>query len=261
MNEFADASIDALRVHNPSGKPVLVVEGEHFIGSKANRSVNTSALVPALADVRISASSLEGGRWGGTGTVRRDEVFTTARVRAANVRGVVPVVSCRRAELAFTLDMLDVPWNWFTPHWNIRLPPENIRERHRGQINAQGWPIWFLFGKDDDGEYLDYYAMHRMTNDRHIRLHADGREASLEAMPPFGPVIYTGLETRSDARPNTGHTANESAKSSMRRVHAHRRRTLAQPDQPRAPARPRCQARRGQVTDRRLDRPCGPSTR
>ncbi len=36
-----------------------------------------------------------------------------------------------------------------------------------------------MFGSDEKGEYLDYYASHRMTNDRHVRIHAGGEEEDL----------------------------------------------------------------------------------
>lgn len=80
-------------------------------------------------------------------------------------------------------ERIETAFNETFAHWDLRLPPENLRNRERGQINARGWTIWFLFGEDENGEYLDYYAMHRMTNDRHIRLHADGRETWLDALP------------------------------------------------------------------------------
>ena len=41
------------------------------------------------------------------------------------------------------------------------------------------------------GERLDYYAMHRMTNDRHVRLYANGEEEYLPAMEE-GYVIPQG---------------------------------------------------------------------
>ena len=40
-----------------------------------------------------------------------------------------------------------------------------------------GWAISYVFGED----YLDYYAEHRMTNPRHVRIHAEGLCESLEA--------------------------------------------------------------------------------
>ena len=51
-----------------------------------------------------------------------------------------------------------------------------------GRIVERGWTIWYVWGSDEGGDYLDYYASHRMTNDRHVRLHADGRRESLETV-------------------------------------------------------------------------------
>ena len=70
-------------------------------------------------------------------------------------------------------------------HWDIRLPPDAVRQRKRGKIVQAGWAIWYLFGYDEKGEYLDYYASHRMTNDTHVRIYADGQCAGLPAIPPF----------------------------------------------------------------------------
>jgi hypothetical protein len=63
--------------------------------------------------------------------------------------------------------------------WGIRFPPDDLANRRRGKIIKDGWVIWFLFGADKKGEYLDYYACHRMTSDSHIRLYADGKEKRL----------------------------------------------------------------------------------
>jgi hypothetical protein len=67
-------------------------------------------------------------------------------------------------------------------HWQIRLPPMDVEHRRSGKIVQAGWAIWYRFGKDDEGEYLDYYASHRMTNDRHVRLRASGATESLPAI-------------------------------------------------------------------------------
>lgn len=72
-------------------------------------------------------------------------------------------------------------------HWNITLPEESIRLRQRGQICKEGWAIWYLFGKNDQGEYLDYYASNRMTNDRHTRIFSDGKIESLPTMNDWCP--------------------------------------------------------------------------
>jgi hypothetical protein len=71
----------------------------------------------------------------------------------------------------------------FAP-WSISIPPWHVRERRRGKIIEAGWAIWYLLEKDERGEYLDYYASHRMTNDPHIRLREDGSEEHL-------PTVFT----------------------------------------------------------------------
>ena len=70
-------------------------------------------------------------------------------------------------------------------NWDICLPESAIKARERGRIVERGWTIWYLWGSDEDGDYLDYYASHRMTNDRHVRLRADGRRENLETVQEF----------------------------------------------------------------------------
>ena len=88
VDELDEPSVQALRVRNPGDKPVLVVEGEHFLGNKQNRSVNVTVLVPSLSDLKIPVSCLERGRWGRPQASRRDEAFTAAGVRAEKNEGV-----------------------------------------------------------------------------------------------------------------------------------------------------------------------------
>ncbi len=72
--------------------------------------------------------------------------------------------------------------------WDIRLPREAIAARQRGKIVQAGWTIWYLFGSDERGEYLDYYSSHRMTNDSHVRLYDDGRVVGLESLYEMRPT-------------------------------------------------------------------------
>ena len=74
--------------------------------------------------------------------------------------------------------------------WNIELPKEAVENRQRGKIVKSGWTIWYLFGRDEAGDYLDYYASHRMTNDRHVRLYDDGSSKGLDS--------YCGMRKVSD---------------------------------------------------------------
>ena len=80
------------------------------------------------------------------------------------------------------MESIAAAFNAHFANWSIELPSESIRNRQRGKILQSGWIIWYLFGSDANGEYLDYYACHRMTNDRHARIHADGSVTHLDAM-------------------------------------------------------------------------------
>lgn len=69
--------------------------------------------------------------------------------------------------------------------WAIRLPIDAVLNRERGVIQEQGWHIQYLFGKDERGSYLDYFASHRMTNDRHVRIYETGEIDSLPVYEEF----------------------------------------------------------------------------
>jgi hypothetical protein len=84
--------------------------------------------------------------------------------------------------------------------WGIGLPEANRSMRSAGVIEQKGWQIQFLFGADEHGEYLDFYATHRMTDDRHCRLRSNGSVQELEAAVDliFYPADATD-EQRSEA--------------------------------------------------------------
>jgi len=75
----------------------------------------------------------------------------------------------------------------FAP-WSITLPDEASVGRQAGRIQQAGWTIQYQWGCDERGEYLDFYAAHRMTNDRHVRLRASGE---IESLPSYQEhIIY-----------------------------------------------------------------------
>jgi len=80
------------------------------------------------------------------------------------------------------MDEIERRFNQHFAHWGIRLPPGNVEQRRSGQILQAGWAIWYRFGEDMDGEYLDYYASHRMTEDEHVRLRDFGATEWLPAI-------------------------------------------------------------------------------
>ncbi len=105
--------------------------------------------------------------------------------------------------------MEDVFAGYFSA-WGIALPPEDARGRGRGKIVAAGWAIWYLFGSDEGGEYLDYYAAHRMTNDRHVRIRDGGEVEHLPAIVSMRPASRDPEEDarlRAEHRDETRRTA------------------------------------------------------
>ena len=88
IKELDAASVQALRATNPTDKPVLVVEGEHFLGGKQNRAVNATVLVDSFSALELPVSCLEQGRWGRRRAWRRAAAFAPARIRTAQRRGL-----------------------------------------------------------------------------------------------------------------------------------------------------------------------------
>jgi hypothetical protein len=84
----------------------------------------------------------------------------------------------------------------FAP-WGIALPLEDVKAGRRGKIVASGWAIWYLFGSDERGGYLDYYASHRMTGDRHVRVREDG---PAEHLPTIRTFRVVSRDPEEDAR-------------------------------------------------------------
>jgi hypothetical protein len=91
----------------------------------------------------------------------------------------------------------------FAP-WAICLPPGDIEQRKRGRIVQAGWAIWYLFGRDDQGEYLDHYSSHRMTTDCHERIREDGTH---ERLPAISTWRLSSEDPVEDARLEAEHFA------------------------------------------------------
>lgn len=98
-------------------------------------------------------------------------------------------------------------------NWGISLPEDDVQNRHNGVIQKAGWNIHYLFGSDEHGEYLEYYACHRMTNDRHTRIYEDGKVEFLEALHDF--IVFTD-------------ESSEEEKSRIRREHIENNRRITQ---------------------------------
>ncbi len=64
IEEMDDASVPGLQVSNHGKEPLLLVEGEQFVGGLQNRCVNVNVLIPPESTLNIPVSCLEQGRWG-----------------------------------------------------------------------------------------------------------------------------------------------------------------------------------------------------
>ena len=97
-------------------------------------------------------------------------------------------------------------------NWRIVLPAKSVKSRTRGKIVEAGWAIWYLFNSDERGEYLDYYASHRMTNDRHVRVYADGFS---ETLPVISEFRVCSKDSKEDAKREAKFFAKNQAISRM----------------------------------------------
>lgn len=67
-------------------------------------------------------------------------------------------------------------------NWGIRLPAGAIQRKEPGAILQDGWTIHYVFGSESGDFYLEFYATHRMTNDRRQRIYRSGETRSLDAL-------------------------------------------------------------------------------
>ena len=97
--------------------------------------------------------------------------------------------------------------------WGIELPADAMSPGEVWPIVQRGWTIWMKFeiGTEDGRGRLDYYAMHRMTNDRHIRLYGDGE-------PEYLPSIDSSYSWPADA--------TEAEQEALRAKHDPRNRAI-----------------------------------
>jgi hypothetical protein len=70
--------------------------------------------------------------------------------------------------------------------FDIKLP--NVIPTSRGLIRQAGWNIRYAFGRG----FLELYAMHRLTNDRHLKISEEGTVETLPTVSQgamFNPEI------------------------------------------------------------------------
>jgi len=88
ISERPDAEVPTLQVFNPTGSPVLLVEGETLTGGRQTRTINVSVLVPAGATIDLPVSCIERGRWSGGREFGRGSMMSSRRIRRAKSMSV-----------------------------------------------------------------------------------------------------------------------------------------------------------------------------
>jgi hypothetical protein len=83
-------------------------------------------------------------------------------------------------------------------HWGFTIPRHHLERRTPGFISRKGWLVQYCFGEDERGRYLDYYGAHRMTDDWHVRIRADGTTEDLPSLG--GGYFYARPEDEKEAR-------------------------------------------------------------
>jgi len=101
--------------------------------------------------------------------------------------------------------------NYFE-RWQISLPDGAVEKRLSDKIQSSGWTIHYQFGVNDRGEFLDFYASHRMTNDRHMRIYASGET---EGLPALWDMLIYPVNATAAQKKQIEHEHNEHNKRVM----------------------------------------------
>ncbi|WP_253488351.1 ARPP-1 family domain-containing protein [Methanocalculus alkaliphilus] len=84
-----EGRVPELMVVNKDTIPVLLIDGEEITGAKQNRVLNTSILVPGMAELIIPVSCTEQGRWSYSGSSFSDSgIMMDCSIRAKKMASV-----------------------------------------------------------------------------------------------------------------------------------------------------------------------------
>ena len=83
IGEKQVAEVPTLEAENPTGSPVLLVDGEILTGGRQTRVLNVSVLLAPHVRIDIPVSCVEQGRWNGGVAFGRGSMFAPRRVRRA----------------------------------------------------------------------------------------------------------------------------------------------------------------------------------
>ena len=86
------------------------------------------------------------------------------------------------SNLPLNMELLKEKFDDYFLNWDIKLSEKIISKRSSGIIQDSGWFIQYCFGKENGIEHLDFYAAHRMTNDRHHRIYEYGEMTNLPTL-------------------------------------------------------------------------------
>jgi hypothetical protein len=76
-------------------------------------------------------------------------------------------------------------FNRYFANFDIHIDPGDVKIGSRREIKKRGWWIAYRVLPDDGGfPSLEFYAVHRMTNDRYVLIWADGYLQRLDALWP-----------------------------------------------------------------------------
>lgn len=67
-------------------------------------------------------------------------------------------------------------------HWKIKFHLPTFELKQYTHIKTCGWNIYYQFGEDSDGLYMEVYAMHRMTSDSYHRYYLNGKTEMLKSL-------------------------------------------------------------------------------
>jgi hypothetical protein len=100
------AVVPELVVMNTGDLPILLVEGETFLGNKQNRTVNVSVLCPP-GELAVPVSCVEQGRWDAGRVARRSSRHAPLSLRERKTRAVVGSVRSGGDRMSAQADVWD----------------------------------------------------------------------------------------------------------------------------------------------------------
>jgi len=101
-------AVPELKVVNKGRIPILLIDGEEISGAKQNRVLNTSILVPGMAEVIIPVSCTEHGRWSYSSPFFSDSrVMMDYKIRAKKVASVGMAMKYRESRASDQMEIWD----------------------------------------------------------------------------------------------------------------------------------------------------------